>query len=121
MVSALVLGISSMTPVLAYGSSMSGVQLPNSRWMTIGASIFTLLLIQLMILFTRSLENKLQYTRVVLLCTGLILSAFGLFQSYWHTIWFGCMIFFIVVSEECAGRWLFYGSRLLDGKKEARL
>lgn len=121
LISALVLGISSMTPLLAFESSVTGVQVPTSRWMIVGGCIFLLLLAQLIMMYTQPLSHTLQNARIVLLLAGIIISASGFFQSYWNMTWFGIVVFFIVAIEECVGRWLFYSTRLVDAKEEAKV
>lgn len=121
LISALVLGISAMTPLLAFESSVTGIPVPMSQWTTIGGSILVLLLAQLIIMHTQSFSTKLQQARVALILAGIMISAIGLFQLYWHMTWVGSVVFLLVAGEECVGRWLFYMLRLADAKKKAKM
>jgi anaerobic dimethyl sulfoxide reductase subunit B (iron-sulfur subunit) len=112
MLSAFLLGISSMTSVFAYESNLTSVHVPVSRWILIGGSTLVLLVIQLMITLGHDSLRKVNFVRIALLLAGIVISALGLLLSYWHVTWFVFVLFLITVSEECIGRWEFYRSRL---------
>lgn len=121
LLSTLLLGIASMTPLLAYESSVTSIQVPTSRWLLIGGGIVTLFLAQLIVMLSQSSRSKLYFVRLALLLAGMIISVVGFVQSDFHATWFATVVFLIVIGEECIGRWLFYASRLLRTMEEVHL
>jgi anaerobic dimethyl sulfoxide reductase subunit B (iron-sulfur subunit) len=115
-VSALLLGISVMAPVLAYESKFTGIKVPSTQWITIGASISILLLAQLALITKQSFRNRSTLVRVWLIVLVLVGIATGLFVPAVHFGSISLPIFLIVFGEEAIGRWIFYASRLLDLK-----
>lgn len=111
-VSALLLGPSMMSTLLAVESNITGIQVPSSHWMTIDGSVLTLLLVQLSLMRQRSSSHPFHGIRIGLILTGMVLTAISpLMANADHTL-IGILIFLVVVLEEGIGRWLFYDSRI---------
>jgi DMSO reductase anchor subunit len=109
-ISAGLLGLSSMMPVLAYESGVTGIQIPTSQGTTIGISILILLLAQLVLIS----QNPLRNIRIGLLIVGMLSCAIGLLATVLDVTWISVLLFLLVVVEEGIGRWIFYASRLAD-------
>ena len=110
MVSALLLGLTGMAPMLGYESSRTSINLPPVHWIIIGGSSLILLFAELMMI-KRVCNNPLQATRIGLILLGMAMIAIALWFSTLHVMLMGILIFVIVASEEALGRWLFYQSR----------
>ena len=121
MLSTFLLGISSMASVLAFEANVAGVQVAASRWIVIGGSILVLLVSQCMIALGQNPGSKINVVRLALLLGGILISALGVFLSYWPLPWFPVLLFVVVVGEECLGRWWFYASRLGTGINKPEL
>lgn len=111
-ISALLLGISLMTPVLAYESASTGVPIPQGRWITIGTAILALLLAQMALLQKRPRQSPGFEIRIGLIVIGTALAAAASFLAGLSSTWISLLLFAIVLLEEILGRWLFYRSRL---------
>jgi anaerobic dimethyl sulfoxide reductase subunit B (iron-sulfur subunit) len=112
MISALLLGISVVAPLLAYESSVTGIQVPASQWTAIGGSLLILLLAQLIIMHEPSFSTSLPFLRVGLILVGMTVSAITLLPSASSLPSTHTLLFIIIASEEALGRWLFYRSRI---------
>jgi DMSO reductase anchor subunit len=115
-VSTLLLGISVMTPILAYESKFTGIQVSSAQWMIFLGSILIFLFAELAMLTKRFFSNPLVRVRVRLILIGITVIAIGLLISKSHVFWISLLLFLIVLSEEVIGRWIFYASRLADAK-----
>ena len=111
LVSALLLGVSAMAPLLSYESKMTAIQVPPLFRMVIGGFFLALLFMQLALLRKRSSDCIYQRTRVSFILIGIALTIMGLLPSL-HADWQNIPIFMIVAIEEGLGRWLFYRSRM---------
>ncbi len=111
MVSALLLGLSVMSPVLSYEARMSGIQLPIFQWTIIECSILVFLFTQLALMVNRSSDRIYHNTRVGLILIGIALTVVSVLTST-HADWQSILIFLIIACEEGLGRWLFYRSRV---------
>jgi anaerobic dimethyl sulfoxide reductase subunit B (iron-sulfur subunit) len=112
MLSALLLGLSVMTPVMAYQSALTGTQISPGQGIGIGGSLILLLLAQLAL--SRKLASHYPFAevRIGLIWIGITLSALSFLLSSVGAIWISTFIFMIVLTEEILGRWLFYCSRM---------
>ncbi len=113
MVSALLLGLSVMSPVLSNEARMSGIPVPPIFWMFIGCSILLCLVVQLIMMPKRTSDASYQAIRAGMIWLGVGLTAIGIL-SYSVMNWRGLLLFFVVFIEEILGRWLFYRSRLMS-------
>jgi anaerobic dimethyl sulfoxide reductase subunit B len=113
-VSALLLGITAMSIILAYESNLTGIQTPSSQWLRIGGSGLILLFAQLSMLTRRSDQNSLQSVRIGLIFLGMAMIASALLLSTLQAPSISLLIFVIAASEEAIGRWVFYRSRNLS-------
>jgi DMSO reductase anchor subunit len=111
-VSALLLGISIMTPLLVYASAFTGNQLSPGQPMVIGLSIAALLLTQLALMRKRPGHTPVHEMRMGLILIGTTLAVITSLIASLNVTWAGIIIFVIVMLEELLGRWLFYRSRL---------
>ena len=107
-VTALLLGQSGMTTLLAYESDSTGAQVSSSQWIRIGGSILILLLAQLLLMPKRFPHYPFHDIRIGRILIGIVLTAMSSFLFSSVNIWIGLLIFLIVVIEEGVGRWLFY-------------
>ena len=103
MISALLLGISVMAPLLAYESSMTGIEMPASQWMAIGGSLLVLLFAQLIIMHKSSFSIRLSFIRIGLIFLGMMMSVIALLPSNLDVNWIHSLIFLIIASEEVSG------------------
>jgi anaerobic dimethyl sulfoxide reductase subunit C (anchor subunit) len=110
-VSAILLGLSAMTPVLSYEARMSGVPVPPIFWMFIGTSVLLALLAQLAMLQKRTSDILFHNIRFWVILLGVVMTVAGIFYPA-SMDWLGLPIFFAVLVEETLGRWLFYRSRV---------
>ena len=113
MISALLLGVSVIFPVVVYGTNMLNAQIDSVLWMVINNSILAFLLIQLALMHIHSSESLYRNIRIglIILGTGVtIVNALKLSSNVWLSV----LIFLIIAMEEILGRWLFYKSRLGD-------
>ncbi|MFT3895539.1 MAG: dimethyl sulfoxide reductase anchor subunit [Anaerolineales bacterium] len=108
LVSAGLLGISVMSPLLAFESRITGIHIPAIQWTVFYGLAFVLFLAQLSLIQER--YSKPSKVRIVLLVLGIALSAFGMVQSL-NVAWLGILIFLLALVEEGLGRWLFYQNR----------
>jgi DMSO reductase anchor subunit len=112
MMSALLLGLSLMAPLLAYESNATGIHMRSSTWIAAGSSLFILLLTQAILMDKWTSRDALTHVRRGLIFVGMLLSAISLFKVQLDITWFSTLIFLIVLIEESVGRWLFYESRM---------
>jgi DMSO reductase anchor subunit len=110
-VSAILLGLSAMTPVLSYEARMSGVQIPPIFWMFIGTSVLLALLAQLAMIQKRTSDIPFHNIRVGVILLGGVLTIAGIIFPAGMN-WLSLPIFVAVLAEEILGRWLFYRSRV---------
>jgi DMSO reductase anchor subunit len=110
-VSAVLLGLSAMSPLLSYEARMTGTLILPIFWMFIGSSILLGLLAQLAMLQKRTSDVRLQIVRVGVILLGVVLTVAGIVYPVGMN-WLGLMIFLAVLVEEALGRWLFYRSRM---------
>lgn len=109
-VSALLLGLSVMIPVLAYEIEMNGTLLPAIQWRIMGSGILILLVVQLTLMRRRNSKSPLSHIRTGLILIGVLLTIIAILYPP-SIFWLGTFIFLIVAIEEVLGRWLFYQSR----------
>ena len=112
LVSAILLGIASMTPFLAYESHVTGFQVPPAQWTAIGILVLTGLLVQLAIIWRPAEMDALRETRVGFMLIGLALAITVSFLSSVNVAMMSTLMSVFVISEEVLGRWSFYRSRL---------
>jgi DMSO reductase anchor subunit len=112
MVSALLLGQSAMAPILACESRVTGIHVSSIQWMIIGASIFSLLLTQLVVMHKQKSQYPFQEMWIGLIFVGLALTAVSFVSPAPEMIWTSTFLFLIILAEEILGRWLFYSSRI---------
>lgn len=112
LVSALLLGVSAMTPLLAYEEWMTGIPVSTVLWKAIGVLLVVLFLAQLALMRGRSMQDSLAKTRIGLLLAGMITSATLIYEPGLLINLFGILLFVITAAEEGMGRWLFYRSRI---------
>ena len=110
-VTALLLGLAGMAPLLAYELGMTGFQIPASQWAVINGSILILLVTQLVLIPKRFSDRSYRNIRVGLILLGITLAAAGIFPSS-ITDGINIVILPSVFLEEGLGRWLFYRSRV---------
>jgi DMSO reductase anchor subunit len=110
-VSALLLGVSVMTPVLAYASKLTGIHVSPLRWGIVGSSILVLLVVQLALMQKRSFDRVYQRIRIGLIILGIALTIMGILQPS-SLNWLSPLVLLFVVMEEALGRWLFYRARM---------
>jgi DMSO reductase anchor subunit len=113
LVSALLLGLSVMAPVLSYEARMSGIPVPLVFWMFIGCGILLCLVAQFSMMPKRTSDASYQAVRAGMIWLGVALTIVGFLYS-WGANWLGLLLFFVVLIEEILGRWLFYRSRLMS-------
>jgi len=111
MISALLLGISVMAPLLGYESSVTGIQVSADHWTAIDGSLLILLLAQSIIMHKPSFSTRLLFLRIGLILVGMMISAITLLPSASSLHSTHTLLFLIIASEEGLGRWLFYRSR----------
>ncbi len=111
-VSAVLLGLASMTPILAYESKASGIQIPTGQWVSIGIIILVLLLVQMILMRSMKHLPHLQRSRFGFILTCMALTAFIAFFPGVNLALLSTLLFVFVMSEEVLGRWLFYRSRI---------
>ncbi len=111
-VSALLLGLSVMSPVLSYEARMSGIPVPPIFWMFIGCSILLCFVAQLIMMPKRTSDASYQAIRTGMIWFGGALTIIGILSSS-SANWLGLLLFFVVLIEEILGRWLFYRSRMM--------
>jgi DMSO reductase iron-sulfur subunit len=112
LVSAVLLGIAAMTPVLAYESRLSGVQISPVQWTVTSILVLVLLLIQLGLMREPGEGASMQATRKGFILVSMILAAILLSFSGMNSFMAGTLMSVFVISEEVLGRWDFYRSRL---------
>jgi DMSO reductase iron-sulfur subunit len=107
LVSAGLMGVSVMVPLLTYESTMTGIQVSIMQWMIFDTIILSLLLVQFIMMQNKS--SVISKLRIGSMLFGVVLIVFGIVQSF--GFWIGVFIFLIVAAEEGLGRWMFYQSR----------
>jgi anaerobic dimethyl sulfoxide reductase subunit C (anchor subunit) len=112
MVSAILLGIAAMIPILIYESSITGIHLPSGQWTVIGLIVLVLLVSQLGIMHKVSGVTSLQKTRIGFILVGMALAVTVSFPPVNATALVSTLLSVFVISEEVLGRWAFYRSRL---------
>ena len=110
MVSALLLGLSVMVPVLVYETETTGILLPAIQWRIMGSGILILLVAQLMLIRRQFSKSTLTHIRIGWILIGIILTIVVILHPS-DIYWLGVPVFLIVALEEVLGRWLFYQSR----------
>ena len=111
MVSALLLGLSAMAPLLAYESSLTGIRIPSGQWILVDLSLLMMLLAQWILLYKPGLSADLPLLRIGLILVGMTVSLIGSLGSSSLLYSTHFVLFLVIVSEEALGRWLFYRSR----------
>jgi anaerobic dimethyl sulfoxide reductase subunit B (iron-sulfur subunit) len=111
-VSALLLGISAMAPILGYESTVTGIRIPPGQLFTICAVIILLLVAQFLLMRKRPELSPLHELRIGLLLSGTVLAGTTFLLSNDTFTRVSLLLFAIVMLEEILGRWLFYRSRL---------
>jgi anaerobic dimethyl sulfoxide reductase subunit B (iron-sulfur subunit) len=111
LVSALLLGVSIMSPVLLYESKLTGIHVSQFRWWVVSGSLLILLLMQLTLMQAHSSDHQYHNLRVGLILCGVMLTVAGILQSA-DLDWLSPLVFLVVAGEEVLGRWLFYRSRV---------
>lgn len=111
MVSAMLLGVSAMTPVLLYESKLTGMHVSQFHWLVISGGLLILFLMQLTLMQSYSSDHRYHNLRVGLILCGIMLTIAGILQSA-NLDWLGPLVFLVVAGEEGLGRWLFYRSRV---------
>jgi anaerobic dimethyl sulfoxide reductase subunit B len=112
MVSAILLGVAAMTPLLEYETYRTGIQLPASQWTVTGIIVLTLLLVQYVLMSKRTVDISIQRARMGLLLISAVLAVLASIHSRIDTVMTGTLMSVFVIGEEMLGRWLFYRSRL---------
>lgn len=112
LVSALVLGMASLSSLLAYLSNRTGFSFPLMQWKLINFFIAILLLVQLALSYKASSPSLLKRTRPGLILASFALASVGAFQAELNIAWYSLLIFLVVACEEILGRWMFYRSRI---------
>ena len=113
-ISAVLLGLSSMMPILAYESGVTGIQVPASQWMLMGISLLILLFVQLVLMHKQVFRNPIRNLRAGLITIGMMACAIILFALNLPSLRVSVFLFLLIVAEEGIGRWIFYASRLAD-------
>ena len=111
MLSALLLGMSAMAPLLAHQSSLTGIHVPSGQWIMIDVSILVMLLAQLILLYKPAISFDPPLIRIGLILVGMTVSLVGLLGSSSLLYSTHIVLFLIIANEEALGRWLFYRSR----------
>jgi DMSO reductase anchor subunit len=111
LVSALLLGLAAMTPILYYESISTGIQIRPGGQITVCVIILALLIMQLLLMRKRPGQSPAYELRMGLLLLGMGIAAASLFGHVDFTRT-SLLIFAVVILEETLGRWLFYRSRL---------
>lgn len=107
LISAGLLGISVMSPLLAYESKIIGIQIP-AQGIFCNGIILALLLVQLTLIPDKhSICSKV---RIGFLVSGMAWIILGVIYPL-SISWLGLFIFVFVLVEEVLGRWLFYQAR----------
>jgi len=112
LVSAILLGLAAMTPLLAYESSLTSLQIPHRQWAVIGIFILALLLSQGTITPKRTDLASLQNNRLGLILIGVALAVVISFRPGVDFLLTSTLLSVFVISEEVLGRCLFYRSRI---------
>jgi len=108
MVSAFLLGLSIMSPLLAYESRTTGILVPADQWLLFKGIILILLLAQFILMPNRHSDHS--KLRIGLILFGVGLTVLSIFQTSVMG-WLGMLIFLFVAVEEGLGRLLFYANR----------
>jgi DMSO reductase anchor subunit len=111
LISALLLGVSGMAPLLQYETEITGIQVPSSQWITIGSGIMILLFLQLIWMPKQVHHTTIHHIRRGLIISGMGLAAMSFLLSGPHDFYNMFLSFLIIAMEEGLGRWLFYRSR----------
>lgn len=111
MVSAALLGLSIMAPILAYESGLTGLRV-SSQWMLIGSLVLILLLSQTLLIRKHNSGHPSQKTRVELIFAAMALTAVTFVASSSQMIGLSAFTCLVVLVEETLGRWIFYQSRM---------
>jgi anaerobic dimethyl sulfoxide reductase subunit B (iron-sulfur subunit) len=107
LLSALLLGISSMTSLLAFEANLSGIQIPSAAWTWLGGSTALLLAAQWAVTRKPSAHNPLHAARTALMGSGILVSVLTSIPNF-HGLWIMALLFLLVATEEAIGRWSFY-------------
>jgi len=111
MVTALLLGISIMTPLLGYESRSIGAQVPASLWHVSGA-VLSVLLVNQWALMKKKSHQRLASLRVGLIVLAILSSVLTILLPDGYSAWISTLSAILIISEEALGRWVFYASRL---------
>jgi DMSO reductase anchor subunit len=112
MVSAVLLGIAAMIPILLYESSITGIHIPSGQWTAVGLIVLVLLFSQLGIMHKVLGVTSLENARIGFILVGMALAVIVSFHPGNATALVGTLMSVLVISEEVLGRWAFYRSRL---------
>jgi DMSO reductase anchor subunit len=111
-VSALLLGIAAMIPLLTFESNMTGIRVPSVQWGVTGFSVLVLLLAQFSLMRNPAAPDSIQRTRIEFMLIGTALAAIITVHVGASAPVVSMLMSVFVVSAEILGRWVFYRSRL---------
>jgi len=111
-ISALLLGIAAMIPLLTFESNMTGIRVPSVQWGMTGFSVLVLLLAQFSLIRNPAAPDTIQRTRIGFMLIGAALAAFITVNVGATAPVVSMLMSVFVVSAEILGRWVFYRSRL---------
>ena len=111
-VSALLLGIAAMIPLLTFESNMTGIRVPSVQWGVTGFSVLVLLLAQFSLMRNPAAPDSIQRTRIDFMLIGTALAAIITVHVGAAAPVISTLMSVFVVSAEVLGRWVFYRSRL---------
>jgi len=111
-VSALLLGIAAMIPLLTFESNMTGIRVPSVQWGVTGFSVLVLLLAQFSLMRNPAAPDSIQRTRIDFMLIGTALAAIITVHVGAAAPVVSMLMSVFVVSAEILGRWVFYRSRL---------
>jgi anaerobic dimethyl sulfoxide reductase subunit B len=111
LVSALLLGQSAMTALLAYTSHIIGMPGSPLPWLMAARVTLILLIAQRIFMHQPVFQGKLHLMRTGLILVGILITLTGFFVSTSPNLWISLSVYLIIVMEETLGRWSFYRSR----------
>jgi DMSO reductase anchor subunit len=110
LLSALLLGLSSLTVLLAFEANMTSIQIPSAAWTWIGGITAIFLAAQWAVTRKPSAHSPLQAARTAMIGAGILVSLLTSIPNF-HALWISALLFLLVVTEEAIGRWSFYGDQ----------
>jgi DMSO reductase anchor subunit len=111
LVSSLLLGLSLMTPILAYELNLTGIYIPSVQWITITGSMLILLLAELLMINRKSFKIFLVLIRIELIVVSTLIITSGLLFSTLQLTLTSVLLFLTIICQEAIGKWIFYASR----------